>query len=373
MSIGAALLLALAPVLALAQGTLSGQGFGFPPGHLSARALATGGAFAELDPQTPINPATLANWGPAALYVEYAPEFRRVFVGDAEGGSRVVRFPLVMVGIPAGSRLTLGLSVATFLDRTSATSVRTEEIVAGETVTSIETFRSEGAINDLRLGIGWRVADRLRFGVGLHALTGENRIFVGRVFDDSSFASFGETSQIGYGGTAASAGVLWSPVENLALALSARLGRDLTTYIDDEERTAAGVPDRIGASVGYSGISGAAIAVRYEWQGWSSMQELGTGAATAYDTREFGLGAELEGPRIFGVTLPLRAGGRWRTLPFSSTGSQVGERGFAAGFGIPLRGNRSNIDIGLQRVTRSDDGDRRERSWILSMAVTVRP
>ncbi|MGE5750306.1 MAG: hypothetical protein ACM31F_10130, partial [Gemmatimonas sp.] len=40
-----------------AQGTLSTQGFGYPTGQLSTRALANGGGIGEFDADSPINPA----------------------------------------------------------------------------------------------------------------------------------------------------------------------------------------------------------------------------------------------------------------------------------------------------------------------------
>ena len=54
----AAALCFAAPAL-YAQGALSVQGFGYPGGELSTRALATGGSLADFDANSPINPAAL--------------------------------------------------------------------------------------------------------------------------------------------------------------------------------------------------------------------------------------------------------------------------------------------------------------------------
>lgn len=360
------------PAMAAAQGTLSGQGFGFPPGQLSTRALGTGGAFAEFDPQSPINPATVALWGPAAVFVQYEPEFRVVQTGGTEAGSRLIRFPVVALGVPIGARFTFGLSSSTLLDRTSETVVRTEEIVNGEPIGSVETFRSSGAINEVRLAAGYRAGATLRLGVAVSALTGENRIFVGRIFDDPSFDSLSTRTQIGYSGFATSIGAEWRPARTIALALSGRVGGDMSAYVEDERRSTAKAPNRIGGAVAYSGIRGTSVAARYEWQGWSNMGGLGSGRVTASDTWEAGVGVETGGPRVFGITLPVRVGGRWRTLPFSADGSEVREAGVGAGFGVPLLLGRSNLDFAVQRVVRTGEAAR-ERSWIGSLAVTVRP
>ena len=44
------------PSVVMAQGTLSTQGFGYPPGQLSTRSLATGPGIGEFDPDSQLNP-----------------------------------------------------------------------------------------------------------------------------------------------------------------------------------------------------------------------------------------------------------------------------------------------------------------------------
>ena len=50
------LLLATAPLAA--QGTVSGQGYGYPPGALGTRTQGTGGALTQFDEETPVNPGS---------------------------------------------------------------------------------------------------------------------------------------------------------------------------------------------------------------------------------------------------------------------------------------------------------------------------
>ena len=64
------------PALTMAQGSISTQGFGYPPGGLSTRAGAAGGGFAEFDFSTPRNPSSTLGWGRGGLYFQYEPEFR---------------------------------------------------------------------------------------------------------------------------------------------------------------------------------------------------------------------------------------------------------------------------------------------------------
>ncbi len=107
-----------------AQGNLSTFGFGYPPGQLSARAQATGGAIGEMDPVSTLNPAALISWGGSAIYFQVEPEFRRV---DAAGGSdrtTTARYPLTGGALALGSRWVLGIATSTFLDRSWATTIR---------------------------------------------------------------------------------------------------------------------------------------------------------------------------------------------------------------------------------------------------------
>src|SRR5688572_30643060 len=53
-----------------AQGTLGSQGFGYPPGQLSVLSRSVGGATAEVDPLSPINPAALGLLRRGGLYLQ---------------------------------------------------------------------------------------------------------------------------------------------------------------------------------------------------------------------------------------------------------------------------------------------------------------
>ena len=111
--------LTLAPLAAGAQGSLSRQGFGYPPGELSARSLATGGALGEFDPQSPINPGSLAAWGDDGYGQVSATPTGTGFTAVAAGGydSLALRADGSLVssgqdyfcqvsGTPAGTRFT---------------------------------------------------------------------------------------------------------------------------------------------------------------------------------------------------------------------------------------------------------------------------
>ena len=176
----AAALAVIAPAVARAQGTLSGQGFGYPPGGLSTRALGQGGGNAEADPGSAVNPAALALWGRAGFMFNYGPEFRTVDASGRSDRTTVSRFPLIAAATPVGEHFTVGVSAATLLDRTFSTQASTKQVLSGgETVTTTSFYSSDGAAEDLRGALAWAPGHGISVGVGLHAFTGENRTHLG--------------------------------------------------------------------------------------------------------------------------------------------------------------------------------------------------
>jgi hypothetical protein len=92
-----------------AQGALSLQGLGFPPGQISARAEGTGGGVADFDALSVTNPASLAGVGAAALFLQYSPEWRRVTT------SSELPTPLRLASIVEGVRCRTIMDVRTQL------------------------------------------------------------------------------------------------------------------------------------------------------------------------------------------------------------------------------------------------------------------
>lgn len=389
-------LLSLLAAPAAAQGALSTQGFGYPPGQLSAHALGAGGAIGETDPQSAINPAALADWGRAAVLFTWAPEFRRIDVGAVSDRSSVSRFPLIAAAVPVSERLTLGLSSSTLADRSFEVSYAVSEIFDGVPVTSTETIEALGAINDVRLAAAYRLSPRLRIGAALHGITGENRVTKSRT-DFEQGSGFSQRDRVSYGGVAGSVGLVWMPASPITIAASARLGGRLRAYVNDSVASEATVPDRGGLEVRYSGIRGMVVSARAEMVNWEEMEELrdpesetrtpgeGMPPLQAEATQEYSLGADFTGPRAFGRIIPLRLGVRQRELPFSlgrwvvspldgveASYDRVDETSVSAGFGIPLARERALIDVAIQRSMRSA-ADFDESAWTVGVSLTIRP
>jgi hypothetical protein len=358
-----------------AQGTLSTQGFGYPPGQLSTRALGAGGSIAEIDPFSPINPAALANWRGSVLLIQAEPEYRRIRGGDVSANTTTSRFPLAMGIMPFGSRISASFSASTLLERNWQTVSPTEQIVAGDTIRGRLTNQSEGAINDIRLGGAYVVSNWLRVGAGLHGFTGRHQLRVFNRFDDSTrFGSVGDTATVSYSGYAFSAGTEVRIGDELAVGASMRLGGSLTASRGDSAIARGDAPNRFGIGVAYLGIPNSAIAVRVSRDQWSSFGTLGGPAVQAVDAWDIGVGGDFAGPRL-GTNrwLMLRGGARWRTLPFAIGGNEIRERSFSAGMGTLFARNRAGLDLGLARASRTAGIGVDETSWTLSVGFSVRP
>ena len=367
------------PSVAVAQGSLSGQGFGYPTGSFSTRAQGAAGALGEFDPTSPINPAALAGWGRSALFFQYDPEFRSIEVGDSRQRTSVSRFPLVATALRVRERFTVGLAASTFLDRTWTTTFTSQQQIGGQNITSNVRFESKGSIADIRLAGAALVTPQLRVGLGAHVLTGQNQLFVGESFIDTlRFGTLSDSSVIDYSGVAASAVVEWRPVRQLGLAASYRVGGSLRARRGDTTLTSGNVPDRIGVGVRFDGLTGASIAGSYSRTAWTDMRALGSARLQVDEGPELALGVEAAGLRVADRPVTLRLGGRQRTLPFGIGGAEVRELALTGGFGVALTGDRAAVDFSAQRARRTTDADlsgarAAETAWTLSIGLTVRP
>ena len=364
----------LAPSIAMAQGTISTQGFGYPTGGLSTRAAAGGGGFGEFDFSSTRNPSSTLGWGRGGLYFQYEPEFRRVSAGPSTDNTMTARFPLWMAGMQLGSRAMGTLTSSTLLDRTWATRVRGGQILGPDSVGYEERVESAGAINDIRLGVAYSVRQGLSVGIGLHGFTGENRMNLTRQFDDSlRYGTLVRNLTIGYLGTAFSAGATWRPHARLALAASIRSGGSLDVRVADTLIASGSMPNRFGAGLRFDGLPGASFAISVERTEWSSLGNLSQTSLTANDTWEVGAGLEMTGPKFRTVPTLLYLGYRKRDLPFSVGGDVVPERFFSGGAGIPIAGPRVILDLAVQNAKRGPVLGVAERAWIMSLGFTVRP
>jgi len=356
-----------------AQGALSTQGLGYPTGQMSARAEGTGGAVADFDALSLVSPAAIAGVGASALFFQYSPEFRRVTAGSSTANTTTARFPLVSGILPMGQDWTLGLSSSTFLDRTSETSLVRRQLVGADSVNETELTKVLGAINDVRLALAWAGSPKFRIGGGFHVFSGSNRMTLSQLFPDSAkYISTSQAARLSYAGFAGSVGIEFHPSRAIGFAIAGRMGGDLRAQSGDTAIGRARLPNHYSASVSYDGITGANISARVARDNWSSLSKMGS-SVKGFDAWDYSVGAEASGPRVMQRLIVMRAGARFRTLPFGFNGQKVSETSFMGGLGVPLARDRAAFDFTVQRAGRSAGGNINERGFILSFGLRVTP
>jgi len=367
------------PALVRGQGTLSTQGFGYPTGEMSTRALGAGGATSDFDAFSSTNPASIAASLGSMVYVQVEPEYRNLT--NESGGSQrnvIARHPLATLAIQIRPNLFGGVSVSNFLDRSFETQERRTTLIADTALSTTNTFKSDGAIGDARAGLAWTPTQWLRLGIAGHVISGSNRLRSTEVFDDSvRFAAIADTTTVTYVGSALSAGVELFAGSYAAFAVSYRKGNSMSLKHQDTTITTANVPNALSMSAAFIGIKGAMLAVRTQRNDWTRMDGLGSDSLPITNSWDTSVGADVQGPHLGSHVLTVRAGGRWRTLPFGLTTSEIKEKTFNAGLGTLLAGGRLGVDFAGIRSIRTPVNTTtvpfRESAWTMSFGVTVRP
>ncbi len=358
-----------------AQGTLSGLGFGYPVGGTSTRAAATGGAFGEFDPLSPLNPASLGGLTRTVITAQTEPEFRTLRAGTTSEKSTAQRVPLIMLAVPIRAGVAVGISASTLLDRSYSTITSGDVVFDGTPITTIDQSDVRGSIGDLRVAAGWRINDRFSVGIGGHLLTGDNIVARTRSFNDTTrFGSVLDSSRVVYFGTALSVGGEWRVRKGLAAMVSYRKGGSIDARVRDTVRTEANAPNRLGVGVRFDGIPGTVFAVGVNRQEWSRLRGLGSDLVQPRDATNWHAGAETAGPRWRGLPLLIRAGYARNNLPFGVAGSVVDETRLTAGLGVPVAREQASIDFSVQRANRTlVGGGVRESAWMLGVGLQIRP
>jgi hypothetical protein len=373
-----ALGLGLLPSLLAAQSSQFGvRGLGLPVRPLSPRGLATGGGFGMFDIESSQNPAALAGIVQFTALLTTTQNFRRSTNPFGSSSGRDARFPQIIAAGPiGGTRLAAAFSVSGYTDRSFALGSQDSIDLRGERVAVFDTLSSRGGLSDLRGALAWNVARNLQLGLGLHAITGTNRVENRRTFSDSSYNVAVERADLSYVGMGVSAGLAWRIVPRVTLAGLYRNDGHLNVERDTLRIGQTDLPQTITVGLRLQPSLRLGVAGSYTRKNWSTADrdlkaQGGIGAENVY---EIAGGIELLRDPKDPNRRPWRLGAHYETLPFPvQAGRQPHQFGIAVGTGVRFTQGRGGFDVALEQLWRSDGARFTERSTVVTVGVSIRP
>lgn len=340
-------------------------GFGIPGGAESVRARGLGGAGLGLglDVFSLENPAAMAGFTRAGLYLSISGQ--RGSVEDASDSADLedVWFPMGQFAIPAWNRFVLGAGYYQFLDFDAALESTVD--LEGEPVpVGLET---EGAVAVVAPTVARPLDPQTGVGVSVDFYMGSRETV--RTIDvrdvESTAIATADTTTRDFRGLGVTVGIERRLGERARVAAAYRVRPTLESDLargpgaadGDDGASEFDLPDEFiaGAAVALSSRILAAASVRYA--GWEGLDGPTVDPDRLADALEVGGGIEWRpGERtawLLGPEAPLRAGFRWRRLPLRLEGEPVTEWTASLGYGRGF-GNRNRFDLVLETGRRGD-------------------
>jgi len=370
------MLLAVTPGVALAQSQFGVRGLGFPGRGLTARALATGGAFGLFDPESSLNPAALGAATSVTSVFTIMQDNLHQENPAGTASTRDTRFPLLMVVGPVRqSKAALGLSYSNYTSRDFTVATADTIDLRGVPVGITDSISSRGGLSDLRLAGAYRIQNRWLFGAGLHIITGSTRLDSRRSFDDPAYLPSRQTAEVSYLGVGGSAGIIRQFGRGFAVALTARSDGHLNVDRDSLRVSTIDLPYTFGLGLRWQAATKLDLAAHTLVRTWSSANSdlLEQGGTGAQNTLEVAAGLEFTPNPRRPFSTPLRLGGHYASLPFPLVvGAQGHEFGLSGGSGFRFAQQRGGMDFTVEHVWRSE-GAYSERGFLLTLGISVRP
>lgn len=337
------------------------NGLGVPGRPESARARATGGAFALFDPFSGLSDVAItantllsANAVGAASYVSDD-------LDGVHGTRRTARFPLFQISGPAWGGVVIGGGFSTYLDRGYRVSLTDTINLGGSPQQVTDVLSSDGGVSDLRI-VAARRFGALALGAGFHLLSGSSRFLASRKFTDtSSYSGVSQTDEIAYRGTGVSGSAMLI-LGSLRIAGFARSDTHLRSELNAVEVTRQDLPTTVGGGVYWQVTPEVALATSLIHTNWSVVAD-----SDAYNTTVWAAGGEFGNRRH-----PLRVGVRSGQMPFGPGGTAPREFAVSVGTGVSFSNGHGLIDVSLERERRTGAG-LTETLWTGLFGITVRP
>ncbi len=376
--------LAIAIAITLAPARLVGQssqfgvrGLGIPVRPLSTRALGTGGSIGLFDPESSLNPASIAGILQFTAGLNTANNFRSSTNPFGSSSGRDARFPQILAAGPiAGTRVAASLSVSGYTDRSFALGTQDSIDLRGQRYGVFDTLSSRGGLTDFRVATGWQITPRFAVGIGLHAITGTNRVENRRIFADSTFLPAVERADISYLGLGVSGGFTWRIVPRLTLAGMYRNDGHLKVERDSTPIGNTDLPQTIALGIRFQPSLKVGLAGSYTRKNWSTADadlktQGGIGALNVYEVTG---GMEIFRDPKTPNRRPWRLGAHYSTLPFPvQAGKQPHQFGISVGSGVRIPSGRAGLDFAVEELWRSDGAQFTERATVVTIGISIKP
>lgn len=376
--VATALLGLLVAVPVAAQSSQFGvRGLGLPLRPISVRATGLGGGFSLFDLESALNPASVGQAVFLTASFQTVQNWRRSESPAGSSSARDNRYPGVFVAAPiGGTPLSISLSASGYTDRNFVLASRDTLILRDQPVEAFDTISSQGGLSDLRVAVGWRQSRAIQWGLGLHMITGSNRIVSHRVFADSTYSGASERFTYSYLGFGVSAGVVARIGKYFTLAGMVRADDRVRVELDTAALGNAKLPLTVSGGARIQLGDRVLLAGSALYRNWStaSADLMRLGGVGSVNMTEFSAGIEyLTDPRRVSHR-PLRLGVRRATLPFPlRLGDKTTETALSIGTSIRFVAERAGIDMAVQQVWRKGGVGFTERATLLTLGVSVRP
>jgi hypothetical protein len=377
-SLGMALAGFLAATPVAAQSSQFGvRGLGLLQRPISVRAHGTAGAFALFDAESAFNPASIGAVSFLSANFQTVQGWRKSENPAGTASARDNRYPGVFVAGPiGGTPFSLALSASGFTDRNFVLGSRDTLTLRGVPVEVFDTLSSQGGLSDLRAAVAWRQSRAVQWGLGLHLVTGSNRIESRRSFADSSYVSADERFTYSFLGFGASAGVVVRPATFLTLAGMVRTDDRLRTERDSISIGSTELPITVSGGARLQIGDQFMLAGGAVFRNWSVASDdlVAQGGTGSVNASEVSLGFEyLTDPRRPSHR-PIRVGVRRATLPFPlRPGDKTTETAVSIGTSLRFVNERAGFDLAVQRLWRKGGAGFDETATLLTLGVSVRP
>ena len=328
------------------------------------------------DAESGLNPAALSGLAAMTATFNGTQSFRTAENPAGSESLRDSRFPYVSFGGPIpGSRLMVGISYSSYANRDFSTATSDTLELRDMLVPVFDTVSSRGGLSDLRLAGAFRLRERTTVGGALHIITGSNRMESRRTFSDDQYLPVQQSAELSYAGVGASLGTVHQLGSALWVAAVARSDGNVKVDRDSARVSTVDLPYTMGLGLRWKAGGRLDLAGHGIYRTWSGANSdlLATGGTGADNTFEVALGGEYIGNPRRPYRRPIRIGAHYATLPFPlQPGLQPTEFGVSVGSGVRFAQERAGVDLAVEHLWRSA-GDFKERGFVISLGVAVRP